>query len=486
MERYSRVYETVNLDAIRQNMEAMRANLKEGTEMIGVVKADGYGHGSVPVACAIDSYVSGYATATPEEAVILRKHGITKPILILGVSPESSFSQLIEYDLRPAIFRYESAERLSELAVQAGKRASIHIALDTGMSRIGYMVTAAAADETARISRLPGIRIEGLFTHFARADEKDKGATDRQMELFATFVSMLSERGVTIPVLHCSNSAGILELPKANFNAVRAGISIYGLYPSDEVEKEQVRLIPAMELKSTITYLKTIAPGTPVSYGGTFTAERETSIATIPVGYGDGYPRALSGRADVLIRGRRARILGRVCMDQLMVDTTDIPEVEKEQVRLIPAMELKSTITYLKTIAPGTPVSYGGTFTAERETSIATIPVGYGDGYPRALSGRADVLIRGRRARILGRVCMDQLMVDTTDIPEAEEGDEVTLIGKDGEEEITVEELARIGGGFHYEILCDIGKRVPRVYIEAGKVVGKKDYFDDIYEGFGK
>ena len=393
MERYSRVYETVNLDAIRQNMEAMRANLKEGTEMIGVVKADGYGHGSVPVACAIDSYVSGYATATPEEAVILRKHGITKPILILGVSPESSFSQLIEYDLRPAIFRYESAERLSELAVQAGKRASIHIALDTGMSRIGYMVTAAAADETARISRLPGIRIEGLFTHFARADEKDKGATDRQMELFTTFVSMLSERGVTIPVLHCSNSAGILALPKANFNAVRAGISIYGLYPSDEVEKEPVRLIPAMELKSTITYLKTIAPGTPVSYGGTFTAERETSIATIPVGYG---------------------------------------------------------------------------------------------GYPRVLSGRADVLIRGRRARILGRVCMDQLMVDTTDIPEAEEGDEVTLIGKDGEEEITVEELARIGGGFHYEILCDIGKRVPRVYIEAGKVVGKKDYFDDIYEGFGK
>lgn len=394
MERYSRVYETVNLDAIRQNMEAMRANLKEGTGMIGVVKADGYGHGSVPVACAIDPYVSGYATATPEEAVILRKHGITKPILILGVSPESSFSQLIEYDLRPAIFRYESAARLSELAVQAGKRASIHIALDTGMSRIGYPVTAAAAEETARISRLPGIRIEGLFTHFARADEKDKAATDRQMELFTTFVSMLSERGVTIPVLHCSNSAGILELPKANFNAVRAGISIYGLYPSDEVEKEPVRLIPAMELKSTITYLKTIAPGTPVSYGGTFTAERETSIATIPVGYGDGYPRALSGRADVLIRGRRARILGRVCMDQLMVDTTDIPE--------------------------------------------------------------------------------------------AEEGDEVTLIGKDGEEEITVEELARIGGGFHYEILCDIGKRVPRVYIEAGKVVGKKDYFDDIYEGFGK
>lgn len=394
MERYSRVYETVNLDAIRQNMEAMRANLKEGTGMIGVVKADGYGHGSVPVACAIDPYVSGYATATPEEAVILRRHGITKPILILGVSPESSYEDLIRYELRPAVFRYESAARLSELSVKAGKISPIHIALDTGMSRIGYPVTAAAADETVRISRLPGIRIEGLFTHFARADERDKGATARQMELFTEFISMLTERGITIPVLHCSNSAGILELPQANFNAVRAGISIYGLYPSDEVEKEPVHLTPAMELKSTISYLKTIAPGTPVSYGGTFTAERETAIATIPVGYGDGYPRSLSGRGDVLIRGRRARILGRVCMDQLMVDTTEIPE--------------------------------------------------------------------------------------------AEEGDEVTLIGKDGDEEITVEELARIGGGFHYEILCDIGKRVPRVYIEDGKVVGKKDYFDDIFEGFGK
>ena len=361
MERYSRVYETVNLDAIRQNMEAMRANLKEGTGMIGVVKADGYGHGSVPVACAIDPYVSGYATATPEEAVILRRHGITKPILILGVSPESSFEDLIRYELRPAVFRYESAARLSELSVKAGKISPIHIALDTGMSRIGYPVTAAAAEETVRISRLPGIRIEGLFTHFARADERDKGATARQMELFTEFISMLTERGITIPVLHCSNSAGILELPQANFNAVRAGISIYGLYPSDEVEKEPVHLTPAMELKSTISYLKTIAPGTPVSYGGTFTAERKTAIATIPVGYGDGYPRSLSGRGDVLIRGRRARILGRVCMDQLMVDTTEIPE--------------------------------------------------------------------------------------------AEEGDEVTLIGKDGDEEITVEELARIGGGFHYEIL---------------------------------
>lgn len=394
MKEYSRVYETVNLDAVRQNMDAMRANLKEGTAMIGVVKADGYGHGSVPVACAIDEYVWGYATATLEEAVILRRHGITKPILILGVTPESSYDGLIEYDIRPTIFRYESAAQLSQLAVQAGKTVSIHLAVDTGMSRIGYRVTEEAADEAARISRLPGIRIEGLFTHFARADERDKSVTEHQMALYKQFVSSLSDRGVTIPVLHCSNSAGILELPNANFNAVRAGISIYGLYPSDEVERETVHLTPVMELKSTITYIKSISPGTAVSYGGTFTAERETVVATIPVGYGDGYPRSLSSRADVLIRGRRARILGRVCMDQMMVDVTEIPE--------------------------------------------------------------------------------------------AREGDEVTLIGKDGEDEITVEELARTGGGFHYEILCDIGKRVPRIYTEGGNVVGTKDYFDDHYEGFGK
>lgn len=394
MERYSRVYETVNLDAIRQNMEAMKANLKEGTGMIGVVKADGYGHGSVPVACAIDDYVCGYATATLEEAIILRRHGIKKPVLVLGVVPEISYDGLVEYDIRPSIFRYESAARLSGLAVGANRTVSIHIAVDTGMSRIGYPITEAAADEVVRISSLPGIRIEGLFTHFARADEKDKTATYRQMERYTSFVSMLAERGLTVPVLHCSNSAGILELPQANFNAVRAGISIYGHYPSEAVEKEPVHLTPAMELKSTITYIKTIGPGTPVSYGGTYTAECETSIATIPVGYGDGYPRALSGKADVLIRGRRAPILGRICMDQMMVDITGIAE--------------------------------------------------------------------------------------------AEEGDEVTLIGRDKDEEITVEELARIGGGFHYEILCDIGKRVPRVYTEGGNIIGTKDYFDDKYEGFGK
>lgn len=394
MKSYSRVYEAVDLDAIRHNVEAMKANLKPGTGMIGVVKSDGYGHGSVPVAWAIDPYVWGYAVATVEEGVILKKHGIKKPVLVLGVVPYDGYPDLLEYDIRPSLFQLKRAERLSELAVKLGKTAVVHLAVDTGMSRIGYPVTEEAAEEAARLCRLPGIRVEGIFTHFAKADERDKAATDLEIERYNCFVDMLSERGIAIPLLHCSNSAGILDVPKANFHLVRAGISVYGLYPSDEVDRETVKLEPAMELKSFITYVKKIGPGTSVSYGGTFTADREMTIATIPVGYGDGYPRNLSGKGEVLIRGKRARILGRVCMDQFMVDVSCIPGVEEDE--------------------------------------------------------------------------------------------EVTLVGRQGEEEITVEELAQRGGGFHYEILCDIGKRVPRVYLENGRIVGTKDYFDDCYQGFQK
>jgi len=233
-----------------------------------------------------------------------------------------------------------------------------------------------------------------MFTHFAKADELDKTAYTAQYRAYTDFVDMLSARDVTIPIRHCSNSAGIVESLESNgLDMVRAGISIYGLYPSDEVGRDAVKLMPAMELKSFITYIKTIEPG-----------------------------------------------------DQ---------------------------------------VSYGGTFVADRTMRVATIPVGYGDGYLRSLSGKGSVLVRGQRARILGRVCMDQFMVDVTDIPDASEDDKVTLIGRDGEECISVEELAEISGGFHYEIICGIGKRVPRVYLRDNRIIGKKDYFNDIYEGFG-
>lgn len=393
MRPYNRVYATVNLDAVADNMKEMAGNLPSGTGMIGVVKADGYGHGSVPVAMAVDPYVRGFAVATVEEGVILRRHGIGKMILVLGVTHPDQYEELIRYQIRPTVFTLRQAERLSELACREGVRAKLHLAVDTGMSRIGMEPDETSAEMVLSMSRLPGIEIEGMFTHFARADERDKESARAQLAAYLNFSELLKSRGIEIPLKHCSNSAGIVEgLPSNSLDLVRAGISIYGLYPSDEVDRETVHLTPVMELKSRISYIKTIRPGTPVSYGGTFVARRPTRIATIPVGYGDGYPRSLSSRGSVLIRGRRAPILGRVCMDQFMVDVTDIPEAEEEDV--------------------------------------------------------------------------------------------VTLIGRDGGDQISVEELARLGGGFHYELICDLGKRVPRVYLRGGRIAGTKDYFQDVYEGF--
>ena len=391
---YSRVYAAVNLDAVVSNMEAMQSRLPSGTKMIGVVKTDGYGHGAVPVARAIDPYVSGYAVATVEEGVILRRHGIQKMILVLGVTHPGSYEELLRWQIRPTVFTLDQGETLSGLAVSRGVKAAVHLAVDTGMSRIGMRPDEAGADLALAISRLPGIEAEGLFTHFARADERDKESAREQLEQYTEFVRLLEDRGLYSPMKHCSNSAGIVEgLDSNQLDLVRAGISIYGLYPSDEVDTRKVALTPALELKSHVTYVKEI--------GG------------------------------------------------------------------------------------GTPVSYGGTFVADRNMLVATIPVGYGDGYPRNLSGRGSVLIHGRRAPILGRVCMDQFMVDVTHIPETREWDEATLIGRDGREMISVEEIASLSGGFHYELVCGLGKRIPRVYFRGGGAVGAKDYFNDIYEGFG-
>ena len=393
MRPYNRVYATVDLDAVVSNMKSMREALPATTGIMGVVKADGYGHGAVPVARAMDPYVEGYAVSNIDEGISLRRHGIKKPILILGVTHSQRFEDLLRYDIQPAMFRLKEAKELSELAAEQGKKAKIHLALDTGMSRIGMQPDRESAKEAAQMAALYGIELEGLFTHFARADEADKSFYQTQFERYQEFLSYLKEYGVTIPVRHCSNSAGIVEnLDSNQMDMVRAGICIYGLYPSDEVDRNRVKLTPAMEIKSFITYIKEIAPGTPVSYGSTFVSEHAMRVATIPTGYADGYNRGLSNRGSVLIRGKRAKILGRICIDQFMVDVTDIPE--------------------------------------------------------------------------------------------AEEDDEVTLIGKDGEDEITVEEMAACFGGFHYEIICDIGKRVPRVYIQNGRIAGTKDYFNDVYEGF--
>ena len=395
MKKFDRVKAVVSLDAIAHNFEEMKKNIAEGTKIVAVIKADGYGHGAEAIARLIEDYeyIWGYATATPEEALQLRDAGIDKPILILGIVFEEYYKELIAHEVRMTVCEYEMAAALSEEAVRQGRKVHIHIGLDTGMSRIGFADVPESVETIKKIAALPNVEIEGMFTHFARVDETDRSPAITQLNRYLAFAELLEKAGVEIPMKHCSNSAGIVESLESNhMDMVRAGIAIYGMYPSDEVDHNSVKLTPAMEIKSCITYIKEIEAGTAVSYGGTFVADHTMKVATIPVGYGDGYVRSLSGKGDVLIHGKRAAILGRICMDQFMVDVTDIPDVQED--------------------------------------------------------------------------------------------DEVTLLGSDGAECITMEELAEKSGGFHYEMICDIGKRIPRVYLKDGKVVGTKDYFDDVFKGF--
>ena len=390
LENYQRVYAAVDLDAVCYNMEQMHQNLAEGTKMIGVIKTDGYGHGAVPIGRELErlSYVSGYAVATAEEAFILRKAGLKKMILILGYSFPYSYEEMIRQEIRPAVFRPDSVKELAACARRIGKDVCVHVKVDTGMTRVGIRPDESGLRFEEKLISVEGIRVEGIFTHFARADEMDKTSASKQLARFLSFIEQIETGlGYHIPVRHCSNSAGIVELPEANLDAVRAGITLYGLWPSSEVSRTIVSLRPVLSLKSHVVYVKEVEAGVPISYGGTYITHDKTLVATIPVGYGDGYPRSLSG-------------------------------------------------------------------------------IGY-------------VLIKGRKAPILGRVCMDQFMVDVSHIPDVEPGDEVTLIGKDKEEEITMEMLGDLSGRFNYELACDLGKRIPRVYLKEGKIVGTKDYYND-------
>lgn len=386
IDTYQRGYIQVDLDAIVSNMCNMKANIAEHTKMIGVIKTDGYGHGSVPIAHCLEEldFMFGFAVATAEEAHVLRKAGVKKPILILGYTFPYSYEMLVREEIRPAVFRYDTVPELVSAAKSAGQPVKVHIKVDTGMSRIGITPDEEGLRFVEELMHQDGIEIEGIFTHFAKADYLDKSDAEAQLARFVSFLQLIEDRlKLSIPVRHCSNSAGILELPAANMDVVRAGITLYGLYPSDEVSREAVALTPALSFYSHIVYVKTIHAGQSVSYGGTFTAKKDTRVATIPVGYGDGYPRSLSNKGYVLIRGKRAPILGRVCMDQFMVDVSDIPEVK--------------------------------------------------------------------------------------------EGDRVTLIGYDKTEHISAELLGDMSGRFNYELVCDLGKRIPRVYIRDGKAVGIQD-----------
>lgn len=374
----------IDLDAISRNIDAVIA--KSRKRVMAVVKADAYGHGAVQVARLLEKKCAFFGVSSILEALELRRANIETPILILGSTPAESFPVAVKNHIRPAIFRYEDALALSDAAREAGMPAPFHFAVDTGMSRIGFQADGESADLCARIAALPGLVPEGLFSHFATADCADLTRSCRQAELFASFDRMLRERGVCVPLRHLDNSAGLMNF-SSPYEMVRSGIVTYGMYPSDEVRPELLDLTPALEWVSRITHLKCLPAGREISYGGTY-------VTTAP-------------------------------------------------------------------------------------TMVATIPVGYADGYRRSLSGKFYVLIRGRRAPILGRICMDQLMVDVTGIPDVGVNDPVVLIGRSGREVITVEQIAQAADSFNYEFVCGISRRVPRVYFSGGKEIYSVHYLLD-------
>lgn len=373
MNEYYRVCAQIDLSAVRKNIESIRTAVNPNCKLMVVLKADGYGHGAVPIAKRIDDLADAYGMAIIEEAIELREAGIKKPILILGYTASHLYDKLIQYDITQTIFQYETAYELNEAAKRAGKTVKIHIKIDTGMSRIGFAATEESIEEIVKISKLSNLYMEGIFTHFAKADEIDKEVTCLQFGRFIEIIEKLNQRGVTFAIRHASNTAAIIDLPEYNLDMVRCGIGTYGMYPSMDVQKNRVILTPAMELKTHISYVK-----------------------ELPKGVG---------------------------------------------------------------------ISYNGTYVTEHAMRVATIPVGYGDGYPRLLSSKGRVLIHGKSAPILGRICMDQFMVDVSDIPEAKQNDDVTLMGRDGYECIPTEEIAGFAGTLNYEIVCEVGKRIPRVYI---------------------
>ena len=387
MKEYNRVYAKIDLDAAAYNMEQMK-NRIGGARLIAVVKTDAYGHGAVPLAEVFEKldYVWGYAVATLDEGIVLRKHGIKKPILVLGCVFPDQYDDMVRNEIRAAVYMEEMAGKIAEAAERAGKKAYIHIKVDTGMGRIGFPVTEESADIIERISRMENIEVEGMFTHFAKADERDKTYTYEQHRKFMWMKEQMEKRNVEIPYYDCDNSAGIIDFPDMKHDLARAGISTYGMYPSEEVNRDAVDLKPVLSLVSHVIFVKTVETGTSISYGRTFIAPKQMKVATITDGYGDGYPRSLSNKGCVLIHGKRARILGRVCMDQFMVDVTDIPEVQ----------------------------------------------------------------------------FMDQAV----------------LIGEDQDDRITVEELAELSGRFNYEFVCCLGKRIPRVYTSGGQIVKQTDCFE--------
>ena len=379
MKNHKRVCAVINLDNIKHNIRVLKEHIGNDTPIMAVIKANGYGHGSIEVASALEAidYIYGFAVATIEEAVAIRALGIKKPILILGFVFEDDYEKIVRYDIRPCVVSLDMARKLSACASLQNKTVKIHIKIDTGMHRIGFECNEASIEEIKEIADLPNIRLEGMFTHFSKAYEENKDFTKVQFDAFNSMKDRLIENNIRFDVYHCANSAAILDLKEYKLDLVRSGITTYGLWPSEFVDK-------SLDLR--------------------------------------------------------------------------------------PAMSLYSHVSFVKNLKKGQPISYGGTYITHRDSVIATVPVGYADGYARSLSNKGYVIIHGKKAPIVGRICMDQFMIDVSDIPDTKLGDEVVLIGKMGDESITMEELGELSGRFNYEFVCDLGERIPRVYIEDGNL----------------
>ena len=380
---YFRTQAKIDLDAVEYNYNNTRAKLPQGCKLLGVIKADAYGHGAVELARFLENKCDFFGVACIEEAVELKKAGIKTPILILGYVAPAFYDLVVKYDVRIPVFSYDTAKALSDEAVKQGKTVPFHFCIDTGMSRIGFQVNKESADVCKQICALPNIEAEGLFSHFATADESDLTKALAQREKYKTFVEMLEGRGIQIPIKHLNNSAGIMNFDEY-FDMCRMGIILYGLYPSEEVDKSLLDIKPVMSWLTHISHIKTLEAGREVSYGGTFKTTEPRVIATIPVGYADGYPRCLSNKGRVIINGQYAPIVGRVCMDQFMVDVTDVDGAE----------------------------------------------------------------------------------LDST----------VTLVGKDGDAELSMEEVSNAAYSFNYELPCRVARRVPRTYYKDGKFIKATNY----------
>lgn len=385
MEKIMRpVWAEIDLDKAAYNMKNIKKLVKD-KEVIAVVKADCYGHGADDLAPVfLENGASRLAVAILTEGIELRKKNITAPIMILGYTPLELGEELINNDIEQTVYDLEYAKKLSNIAEKLGKKAKIHIALDTGMGRIGFIPNEESIEAVEKIASLNGIEIIGIFTHFSTADEYDKTYTNEQFKKIKNFISELEKRNINIPLKHVSNSGAIMDMPETYLDAVRAGIILYGYYPSNEVNKEKLDIKPILTLKTTVSHVKEVEEGTSISYGRTFITERKSKIATIPIGYADGYSRLLSGKAKVIINGKFAPVVGRICMDQCMIDVTDIGEVKV--------------------------------------------------------------------------------------------GDEVILLGEEGNLKFNADDFAEIMGTINYEITCMLKQRIPRVYIKEGKIVNVRNY----------